>query len=209
VSRFSQAISEGDGISVIPALEGGIGTLAPAAAAAGAEAISVATVAEVEHARDAVAVPVLVRESVSALDAVERVRAAGADAFVVDFEQLAHAGESLEELYAEALELDVDCVLAVRDEDELARALERVDPDIVLVARQDRGDEEELERTLDLLADVPAGKLVIAESGLVARAQVLALERAGVDAIIVQGLGGDPGFSHAVEQLAGGRRPLG
>jgi hypothetical protein len=41
MSRFSQAISEGDGISIIPALEGDVGVLAEIAEAAGAEAVAV------------------------------------------------------------------------------------------------------------------------------------------------------------------------
>ena len=46
-------------------------------------------------------------------------------------------------------------------------------------------EEEELERTLDLLPSVPAGKLVVSESRVNAREQVVALERAGVDAVLV------------------------
>ena len=47
MGRFSQAISEGDGISVIPVLEhGDVRALAAAADASGAEAIAVRSVAE-------------------------------------------------------------------------------------------------------------------------------------------------------------------
>ena len=83
--------------------------------------------------------------------------------------------------------------------------LERIDPDIVLIS--ERGlddDEEDLERTLDLLADVPAGKLVISEARIVSREQVIALERAGVDAILVHGLARDPDFGAALEELVRG-----
>ena len=41
MSRFSQAISEGDGISVIPVLDGDVEALAALAEGAGAEAIMV------------------------------------------------------------------------------------------------------------------------------------------------------------------------
>ena len=47
-------------------------------------------------------------------------------------------------------------------------------------------DDEALERVLDLLPDVPAGKLVVAELPAITRADVDELERAGVDAVIVR-----------------------
>jgi len=52
---------------------------------------------------------------------------------------------------------------------------------------------------LDLLPDVPAGKLAIAEVQIRSSEDVAALERAGVDAVIVE-----PGV---VSQLAGGAAP--
>ncbi len=91
----------------------------------------------------------------------------------------------------------------VRDEEELEDALERIDPDILLISRGEGSDEEELERTLDLLPDVPAGKLVVAESGILSREQVLALERAGVDGLVVRNLAEAPDFSRTVGELAG------
>ena len=48
MSRFSEAISEGDGISVIPVLEGDVETLAAIAEEAGAEGVAV-RVADVER----------------------------------------------------------------------------------------------------------------------------------------------------------------
>jgi indole-3-glycerol phosphate synthase len=77
--------------------------------------------------------------------------------------------DEAETVVARARELDLDCAVEVRDEETLEEALERVDPDIVLIS--ERGlddDEEDLERTLDLLADVPAGKLVISEARVLA-----------------------------------------
>ena len=206
MSRFSQAISEGDGISVVPALSGDLPALASAAEAAGAEAVAVASARDVERVREAVAVPVLVREQVRERELVSELRVAGADALVLVFGDLAHEGELLELLHGQALELDLDCAVEVGDEEELARALERVDPEIVLIAgRESESEEEELERTLDLLPDVPAGKLVIAETQAVAREQIVALERAGVDAVVVHNLSGREELARAVEELARGR----
>jgi indole-3-glycerol phosphate synthase len=206
MSRFSQAISEGDGISVIPALEGDVAELAAAAEAAGAEAIAVARLADAAAARGAVALPVLVREPVRSRDDVERLHAAGADALVLVYAEDADESGLLADLQAEALELDLDCALDVRDDEELERALERVDPDIVFISRQDDGggDRDELERVLDLLPDVPAGKLVVAESGVIERDQALALERAGIDAVlVVADLVRAPDFAARVAELTG------
>ena len=111
----------------------------------------------------------------------------------------------LEQLYGSAYDLDLDFAVDVREEEELEDVLERIDPEIVLIS--ERGvddDEEDLELTLDLLADVPAGKLVVSEARIVSHEQVLALERAGVDAILVHGLPGDADFRGVLEELVHG-----
>ena len=43
----------------------------------------------------------------------------------------------------------------------------------------------DIQRTFDLLADVPAGKTVVSESGIDYREQVEELEQVGVDAVLV------------------------
>jgi indole-3-glycerol phosphate synthase len=43
----------------------------------------------------------------------------------------------------------------------------------------------DLQRTYDLLADVPAGKTVVSESGIRDREQIEELEQVGVDAVLV------------------------
>jgi indole-3-glycerol phosphate synthase len=174
MGRFSQAISEGDGISVVPLLEGDVAGLAAIADSGGAEAIAVWTPEEVEAAQGHSGLPVLVRRP-----------SASADACSFVFRELAEDEEG-ERLYASLTAEGIDCVLEVSDDEELEQALELVDPEIILISERDSsGDEADLERTLDLLPDVPAGKLVISESRVNVREQVLALERAGVDAVLV------------------------
>jgi indole-3-glycerol phosphate synthase len=208
VSRFSQAISEGDGISLVPALRDDVAELAAQAEQAGAEAVAVRAAGDAREAHREAGLSVLVREPVRDLGGLRALAEAGAHAFVLVHDRLEDEGELLEELYAAGVELDLDCLLDVHDEEDLEEALERVDPDIVLISRRLGGsDEEELERTLDLLPDVPAGKLVVAESDVLTREQVLALERAGVDALIVRNLDGLPDFSRVVGELARGAQP--
>jgi indole-3-glycerol phosphate synthase len=203
VSRFVQAISEGDGISVVPLLSGDIDGLARAAADAGAEAVAVDTPAEVVRVREVVTLPVLLHQRIRRLQELEDAHEAGADAVVLVFGEL-EGGNLLERLYERSLELGFTCAIAVRDEEELALALERVDPDIVAISCPDAEDEqEELERTLDVLPDVPVGKLVIAEARSLVREQALALERAGVDAILVADVATGQDFARALADLVG------
>jgi indole-3-glycerol phosphate synthase len=198
VSRFSEAISEGDGISVIPVLEGDVGALGALAEEAGAEAVAVRA-EDVADARARTGLPILARDGDP-----EALAGAGADAVVVPYEAASDEGR-LEELYGAAYDLDLDFVVDVREEEELEEALERVDPEIVLISETGLDDDEEhLERTLDLLADVPAGKLVVSEAWIESREQVLALERAGVDAILVPGLAREPEFEAVLEELVRG-----
>ena len=192
MSRFRQAISEGDGISVIPMLVGDVEELAALAEASGAEAVAVAQ-ADVGRACASTALPVLARSA-----DLEAAAQAGADACV-----LLSDGD-LPVRHERAHELGLDCVVDVRDEDALQQVLEHVDPDIVLLSEHELDEgEEDFERTLDLLADVPAGKLVITDARVNAREQVVALERAGVDAILVSGELLRPDFAATLAELTG------
>jgi hypothetical protein len=83
-------------------------------------------------------------------------------------------------------------------EEALENALERVDPEIFLLTGAG-GDHGPLEWALDLLQDVPAGKLAIADVPVGGRDEVAELERAGMDAVIV------PGGN--VAELVGGNAP--
>ncbi len=197
MSRFSEAISEGDGISVIPVLEGDVEALATLAEAAGAEAIAVGA-ADIARARARSGLPILARDG-----SPEAVVGAGADALVVHYSST--PDEVLESLYDVAAELGLGLAVDVREEEELEEALERIDPEIVLISERSLDeDDDDLELTLDLLADVPAGKLVVSEARIVSHEQVLALERAGVDAILVHGLAQDPDFGAVLEELVHG-----
>jgi indole-3-glycerol phosphate synthase len=174
--RFSEAISEGDGISVI--VEVADGATARAAAAEGAEAVVVR--GDVRPVREATELPILWAAAGSIAEAAR----AGADACLVIVEDLHEDDDRLERLHEEALALGLDCVVEVRTEDELELALDRLDPEIFLLSALDE-DENPLDGALGLLPDVPAGKLAIANVPVSGRDQVDELERAGVDAVIV------------------------
>jgi indole-3-glycerol phosphate synthase len=176
--RFSQAISEGDGISVVVEvsdLEG-----ARVAASDGAEAIAFRT--ELAGLRDVTELPILWR---GATGRVAEAADAGADACLLVVADHDEEDEQLGELHRQTLELGLDCVVEVHNEEELDRALEELDPDIFLLSGVVEEGADPLSVTLDLLPDVPAGKLAVADFPVPSREQVDELERAGVDAVIV------------------------
>ena len=157
----------------------------------GAAALSVLTEEEhfggsLDDLREAVAatdLPVLRKDFT--LDRYQLVEAkvAGADAVLLVVGALER--RELAELYAEARELDLDALVEVHDERELEAAL-GVDADVVGINNRDLTDfSVDLRRTYELLADVPAGKTVVSESGISGRAQVEELEGIGVDAVLV------------------------
>ncbi len=208
--RFSQAISEGDGISVIPLLGGGEEAVADAAEEAGAEALAVETVDAIELLRSRTQLPLLLRTPVADAATMRMIREAGADACVLVYEALADEGELLEELLSVAWELGLDAALDVSDEEQLEQALERVDPEIFVLSERDREkDELETEVTLELLPDVPAGKLVVSDSAVTTREQVVELERAGVDAVLVSRLREGLDYGTVLAALTGRAEPYG
>jgi hypothetical protein len=157
--RLSQAISEGDGISLIVAVAGP--EEARQAEAGGAEALLADDHADAIRA--ATSLPILTAAG-SAGDA-RIVRPGDEDIELVD---------------------SVELVVHVGREEELEEALERFDPELFVLAASDADDP--LERVLDLLSDLPAGKLAIADMGDVTHEQLAELERAGVDAVLVREL---------------------
>jgi indole-3-glycerol phosphate synthase len=175
--RFSQAISEGDGISLI--VEVADLDAARAAAAQGAEGVIVRR--PIDGLRDAIELPILWRGQGRPSDAA----AGGADAWALRVTDDDDEGDALAAEHADAEELGLDCVVEVRTERELELALERLDPEIFLFSVDPGDDADALQRALDLLPDVPAGKLAVAEVRVSGRDQVDELERAGVDAVIV------------------------
>jgi hypothetical protein len=173
--RFSQAISEGDGISLI--VEVREPEAARRAEVDGAEALLVSSGAERQlHAlRAATTLPILFQWNGERAEQLD-----GADACVVE------AGdrdrEWLQEVH-DALGDRFELALRIYHEDHLEAALENFDPELFVLAAPDQDDP--LEHVLELLPDVPAGKLAIAELPVAGPEEVAELERAGVDAVIV------------------------
>jgi indole-3-glycerol phosphate synthase len=175
--RFSHAIAEGDGISVIAAVEDA--EAARAAESQRAEALVVS--GDPAAVREATALPILWRAEAS----LERA-AQVADAVILTLSD--EEGEEIPEQrrHQQALALGLDCAVEARSEEELERALELLDPEIFLLIPPAGDADERLEAVLELLAEVPAGKLAIADLAVTTEHEVQELERAGVDAVIVR-----------------------
>ena len=109
--------------------------------------------------------------------------AAGADAILLIVAAL--EPDDLFELLREARALDLDALVEVHDERELEVALD-VEADVLGINNRDLADfSVDIDRTYQLLSDVPAGKTVVSESGFSTREQLDELERVGVDAVLI------------------------
>jgi indole-3-glycerol phosphate synthase len=129
--------------------------------------------------------------------------AAGADAILLIVAAL--DPDDLYDLLREARDLDLDAVVEVHDERELGVALD-VEADVLGLNNRDLTDfSVDIERTYELLSDVPAGKTVVSESGFDSRDQLDELERVGVDAVLIgESLMRAVDVEEAVRGLSGG-----
>jgi indole-3-glycerol phosphate synthase len=90
-------------------------------------------------------------------------------------------------MHDEARAIDLDVLVEVHDADELERAL-ALDVDVIGINNRnlDEGTVD-VATTYELMPDVPAGKTVVAESGISSRDELEELERVGVDAVLIGG----------------------
>jgi indole-3-glycerol phosphate synthase len=138
---------------------------------------------DLRAARAATHLPVLRKDFIVDVYQVYEAAAVGADALLLIVAAL--EARELGELLREARALDLDVLVEVHNEEELETALE-IEADIIGINNRDLTDfTVDLERTYDLLSDVPTGKTVVSESGFSTREQLDELERVGVDAVLV------------------------
>ncbi len=178
--RLSQALSDGDGISLIAL----VGTLDDAVAAEELGADALAVHHGIPGLRDATTLPILWRGEPD----WQHARETGADACVL--------------FRDEAAPDDLELVVYAADDAAIEHALEHADPEIFMLGLPLGESSHEaglVESVLDLLPDVPAGKLAIAELVEATSEHVEELERAGIDAVLVAG--------HDVGRLVGDEPP--
>ncbi len=158
---------------------------------AGAAALSVLTDREyfggsaddLRAARAACGLPVLRKDFMIDPYQVVESRAMGADCILLIVAALDDG--RLQELYAAACEQGLDVLVEVHDEAELKRASRLPGGLIGINNRNLRDFVTRVETTLDLRADVPAGRFVVTESGIREPADVARLVAAGVRGFLV------------------------
>jgi indole-3-glycerol phosphate synthase len=141
------------------------------------------TVDDLRAARAACSLPILRKDFI--VDPYQLAEAAvnGADAVLLIVAAL--GDEDLALLYDEARALDLDCLVEVHNEPDLERAL-AIDAEVIGINNRNLHDlSVDIQRTHELITDVPAGKTVVSESGYERRDQLDELERIGVDAVLV------------------------
>jgi indole-3-glycerol phosphate synthase len=136
-----------------------------------------------ELVRQAVEVPLLRKDFLLDRYQLVEARAAGADCVLLIAEIL--PGEELPRLLRQAGELGLETLVELYDADNLPRVLDAGATLVGVNNRDLRTMEVRLEHTLELAARVPAGVLLVSESGIRDRADVERLRMAGVKAILV------------------------
>jgi indole-3-glycerol phosphate synthase len=141
------------------------------------------SVAYLEQARAACALPVLRKDFMVDAYQVFEARAMGADCILLIAACLDDA--EMADLEAQAHALGLAALVEVHDGFELDRALRLKTPLVGINNRNLRTFEVTLDTTLDLLKNVPADRLLVTESGVLVRADVERMRDAGVSAFLV------------------------
>jgi indole-3-glycerol phosphate synthase len=159
----------------------------------GAAAVSVLTdgphfggsLEDLRLARSASTLPIIRKDFI--VDPYQLYEAAvnGADAVLLIVRAL--DDDELRRLSEEAEALDLDTLVEVHDAEELERAL-LAGAEVVGINNRDLDEMTvDIETTYELMPDVPAGKTVVAESGISGREELEELDRVGVDAVLIGG----------------------
>lgn len=136
-----------------------------------------------KQARASVDLPVLRKDFMVDPYQIYESRAMGADCILLIAACLDDA--QMVDLEAIALGLDMAVLVEVHDRDELQRALKLKTPLVGINNRNLRTFEVSLQTTLGMLADVPADRLLVTESGIGTRDDVEAMRNANVNAFLV------------------------
>jgi indole-3-glycerol phosphate synthase len=157
---------------------------------AGAGAVSIlvderfgGSIDDLREARSATSAPLLAKGFFREEAQLDELKAAGADAVLLLLRDLDDRRAAA--MLARADEVGVDALVEAHDASELARAVE-LGADVIGINARDL-DSFEIDRgaALELVASAPRDRVIVAESGIGARAHAAAAELAGADAILV------------------------
>ncbi len=175
-----------------------------------ADAMSVLTEADyfegsldfIGRAKSASTLPTLRKDFIFDEYQLYEARAAGADAILLIAMALEDA--QAKELMALADELSMDVLFEVHEFEELDRAME-LGATIVGVNNRDlRSMETDIGHTIEIMREVPSGIIMVSESGISTHDDVLRLEDAEVDAMLVgTALMREDDIAGAIDRLRG------
>ncbi|MCP4267387.1 MAG: indole-3-glycerol phosphate synthase TrpC [Candidatus Brocadiaceae bacterium] len=159
--------------------------------AGGASAISVLTDKEffkgdlkyLSEIKKTVSLPVLRKDFIIDPYQIYEAKAAGADLVLLIARILTK--EQIDTFLALTHKLGMECLVEVHDIDELNTVLETEASIIGINNRNLDTFETNIETTLQLCHLIPEEKIIVSESGIKTRADVLNLEKAGIDAILI------------------------
>jgi len=134
-------------------------------------------------ARSACSLPVLRKDFIVDAYQVWQARAHGADCILLIAACLDDA--QMAEFEALARSLAMDVLVEAHDAAELERALRLKTPLVGINNRNLRTFQVSLDTTIGLLGGIPADRLVVTESGILAPADVAKMRQAGVNAFLV------------------------
>lgn len=157
----------------------------------GARAISILTderyfggnLKDLSAARDVINLPLLRKEFVVDAYQICEARAAGADAILLIVSLLTK--ETLNDYISLTGELRLSALVEVHTREELEQALKADARIIGINNRNLKTFETDLETTFDLARDIPKGRVIVSESGIQSGADIVRLQTAGVDAVLV------------------------
>jgi len=135
------------------------------------------------EARAACDLPVLRKDFIVDPYQVYEARAMGADCILLIAAALQQ--QAMVELEALANQLGMAVLVEVHDAGELQRALQLTTPLLGINNRNLRTFETTLSTTIDLLADIPAERIVISESGILTSSDVLQLRQHNVHGFLI------------------------
>ena len=136
-----------------------------------------------QQARAACALPVLRKDFIIYPYQVYEARVLGADCILLIAAAL--SDEQMQQLSDLATELGMDVLVEVHDAEELRRTLPLNLPLVGINNRNLRTFETSLHTTLDLLATIPPGRIVVTESGIHTAEDVALMRRHAVNAFLV------------------------
>lgn len=157
----------------------------------GAAAISVLTdekyfqgrLSYVTDVKKTVDLPVLRKDFIIDPYQIYEARSAGADAILLIAALLSE--DTIQRFLDLAHELGMDCLVEVHTEAELLKVLQ-TNADIIGINNRDLATfSVNLETTFQLRPMIPEGKIIISESGIKSRAEIVQLFRKGISAVLI------------------------